>query len=375
MHVLHLHSSFEPGGKELRAVRLINAFGKGARHTIVSAVPEALGAGHLIDKKIDVAYPRDFPSLVGKPWPGRLQKIALAMKPFDLILTYNWGAMDAVLAYSIFGGHHGLPPLVHHEDGFNEDEADGLKPRRNWFRRVALAKVPALVVPSQRLKEIALEVWQQPHARVHQIGNGIDLAAFAKPPKPTAVRRLVKRRNERWVGTLAGLRQVKNLPALVRAFAALSEPWQLVILGEGPEREAIRKEAERLDLLDRVHLPGFIDDPSKVVALFDIFALSSHSEQMPISLVEAMAASVPVASPDVGDVAAMLSAENREIVVPAGDEDALAKVLVRLAGDEALRRQLGEANRARAERSFDEDKMIAAYRALYARAVDQESFP
>ena len=375
MHILHLHSSFQPGGKELRAVRLMNAFGRKARHSIVSAVPDALDAADLIDRRIEVDFPQDFPSLTGKPWPGRLQRLALAMKPYDLVLTYNWGAMDAVLAYSIFGGHHGLPPLVHHEDGFNEDEADGLKTSRNWFRRVALARVPALVVPSARLKRIALEDWQQPHARVHQIGNGIDLSAFAKKPRPNALPRLVKRENERWVGTLAGLRKVKNLPMLVRAFSVLPEPWQLVILGEGPEREAIRAEAERLELLDRVHLPGFIGDPAKAVGLFDIFALSSHSEQMPISVVEAMAAGLPVASPDVGDVARMIAGENRALVTPPDDEAALAQTLRQLAEDAGLREELGRANRAFAEKHYNEDRMIAAYRALYARAVDQESFP
>ncbi len=78
------------------------------------------------------------------------------MARFDLILTYNWGAMDAVMAHSLFGGYLKLPPLVHHEDGFNQDEAERLKPSRNWFRRIALGKSAGLVVPSHRLEEIAL---------------------------------------------------------------------------------------------------------------------------------------------------------------------------------------------------------------------------
>ena len=73
-----------------------------------------------------------------------------------------------------------------------------------------------------------------------------------KTPRKDALPRLIKREGERWVGTLAGLRKVKNLPRLVRAFAGLPDEWQLVILGEGPERDAIRAEAIRLGIVHRV---------------------------------------------------------------------------------------------------------------------------
>jgi glycosyltransferase involved in cell wall biosynthesis len=186
---------------------------------------------------------------------------------------------------------------------------------------------------------------------------------------------VIKRPGEKWLGTLAGLRPVKNLPRLVRAFAGLPDEWQLVILGEGPEREAIRAEALRLDAAHRVHLPGFVAAPAQAIGLFDLFALSSDSEQFPISVVEAMAAGLAVASPDVGDVAAMVAEANRPYVVRAGDEAALAGALAALAESEALRRGIGEANRARARAEYDERTMIAAYRAVYARALVRTAFP
>lgn len=375
LRVLHLHSGFDAGGKEVRAVRLMNLFGPGVAHTVVSAQAGAYGAAKLIDPAVRVSYPDDFPPLAGKPMPARLQAIAKAMRGFDLVLTYNWGAMDAVMARTLFGKALDLPPLVHHEDGFNQDEATRLKPARNWFRRIALGQAAALVVPSRRLERIALEQWQQPGWRVHRIANGIATAAYARKPRRDALPRIVKRPGELWLGTLAGLRPIKNLPRLVRAFAGLPEPWQLVILGEGPEREAIRAEALRLGLADRVHLLGFVADPAKVVGLFDLFALSSDSEQFPISVVEAMAAGLAVVSPDVGDVGAMLAEANRPYVTPAGDEPALAAALVRLAADATLRGQVGEANRKLAAAEYDEGAMIAAYRAVYGQALGRETFP
>lgn len=373
--ILHLHSTFAAGGKELRCVRLINAFGPGIAHAIVSGEPGETGAGRYISRAIAVTYPTNFPPLVGSPTPGRLQRLARAMAGFDLVLSYNWGAIDAAMAHTLFGQAFGLPPLIHHEDGFNRDEQRRLKVRRNFYRRLALGRASGLVVPSEALEEIALTAWMQPLGRVKRIANGVDTAAFAKRPRADALRGVVKRPGEYWVGAVAGLRPVKNLPALVRAVAPLPEFWQLVIVGEGPERGAIREEAERLDIAHRVHLPGFVANPERFVGLFDIFALSSQSEQFPISVVEAMAAGMPVAAPAVGDIAAMVSEANAPLIAPPGDEAALAGALAALAADPALRERLGRANRTKARAEFDEKAMIGAYRRLYASAMGRTSLP
>ncbi len=374
LRVLHLHSAFDAGGKEMRSVQLINAFGPELAHSIVSAVPGALGAAGAIDPAIPVDYP-DFPALAGKPFPRRLQRLAQAMSGYDLVLTYNWGAMDAVLAHTAFAEVLNLPPLVHHEDGFNQDEATRLKWHRNLYRRIALFRAQRLVVPSQRLEHIARTAWNQPAAMVKRIANGIPVFAYGRKAKPDALPRVIKRPGELWLGTLAGLRPVKNLPRLVRAFAPLPDQWQLVILGEGPERDRIRAEAARLGIGHRVHLPGHVVHPAEVMGLFDLFALSSDSEQFPISVIEAMASGLAIAAPRVGDLDAMVSAENRQFLAPAGDEAALSRALADLAADPERRAAVGAANRARAEMDYDEAKMIASYRSLYASALGRTAFP
>ena len=352
----------------------MNAFGPGVSHTVVSAQPDAYGAAAGVSDRIDASYPDDFPALTGRPTPGRLLRLAKAMQGHDLILTYNWGAMDAVMAHTLFGAHLGLPPLVHHEDGFNSDEAGGLKRSRNWYRRIALDRAQALVVPSRQLEAIAITVWQQPRSRVHRIANGIPTAAYGKKPRGDALPRVIKQKDEFWLGTLAGLRPVKQLTRLVRAFAPLPDYWQLVILGEGPERDAIRAEAIRLDIGHRVHLPGFVADPARVVGLFDLFALSSESEQFPVSVIEAMAAGLAVAAPAVGDVADMVAAENRDFIIPPGDETALGEAIGRLAADAGLRARIGAANRTKARADYDEAAMIATYRALYGGVLGGAKF-
>jgi len=368
--VLHLHSTFAAGGKELRAVRLMNAFGQALEHTVVSGQPDQLAARELIERGVKADFPKDFPSLNGWPTPGRLVAIAQAMKPYDLVLTYNWGAMDAVLAHTVFAQALGLPPLIHHEDGFNEDEALGLKKRRNWMRRVALGRIHKLVVPSRVLENIAHSVWMRPKEQVQRIPNGIDSRAFVLDPDPSSLR-LIKREGEQWIGTLAGLRPVKQLPMLVEACAELPENWHLVILGEGPEREAIQAAADKWEISHRVHLPGAHKDPASVIGLFDIFALSSRSEQFPLSVVEAMAAGLPVAAPDVGDVRSILTEANRPFVSAVDDAADLARALGELVANKALRSELGEANRDKAQAQFDAETMIEAYRELYWCAMEE----
>ena len=367
VHILHVHSTFALGGKEARAVRLMNAFGDAARHTIVSAMPDQLSAREAIAPEIRYEIAQDPPPLTGKPSVGRYEAIAKFISRFDLVLTYNWGAIDAVMAGRVFARRS--PPIVHHEDGFNADEANGLKPQRNMYRRVALSAVKALVVPSETLEEIALKTWKQPAERVHRIPNGIAVERYAERPKPDAIPGFRRKKGEVVIGTLAGLREVKNLPMLVRAVAGVPMSTRLVIVGEGPERNRIESVATAMDIADRLHLPGFLPDPWRYLGLFDVFALSSKSEQFPISVIEAMAAGLPVSSPNIGDVSRMLSMANYPFVAPDVDEVLLRDSITAFARDPEHRKNVGEANRMRARADYDERSMIARYAALYGEAL------
>jgi glycosyltransferase involved in cell wall biosynthesis len=178
-----------------------------------------------------------------------------------------------------------------------------------------------------------------------------------------------KRPDELLIGTVAGLRPVKNLPRLVRAFAAMTSPARLVIVGTGPECERIAAEARRFGVADRVHMPGFLPDPSRWIGSFDVFALSSDSEQFPISLLEAMAAGLPAVATAVGDVPHIVDPGNLPLIVAPEDEAGFTAALESLAERPDLRRAIGRANRARAATHYDEAGMIARYAALYGEAI------
>lgn len=348
-------------------MRLMNAFGQAARHTIISAMPDQLGARKAIDKAIAADFPTEAraPALHGKPSPARYLALARYMQNFDLVLSYNWGSMDAVMAHRICSLFMRLPPLIHHEDGFNADESERLDWRRNMFRRLALRTAEAVVVPSHRLEDIARTHWAGT-AHVRRISNGIAIARYKG--KPEAIPGLSRAKGDVIVGTIAGLRAVKDLPLLIRAIALTPPHVHLVIVGEGPEREAIIAEAARQGIAERVMLAGFLADPARFVGNFDIMALSSLSEQQPIAVMEGMAAGLPIVAPAVGDVAEMVASENAPFITER-TAAALAEAIVRLADDSRTRIRVGRANASRAAALFDEGKMISDYSQLYANAA------
>jgi glycosyltransferase involved in cell wall biosynthesis len=376
LRILHAHSTFSLGGKEARAVRLMNVFGDAAEHVVLSAMPGEYAAGQALASGVRAAFPADAPPLAGPPSLARLLRLARYMRGFDLVLTYNWGAFDMVMARRLFSSIFQLPPLIHHEDGFNADEAVALNPRRNLYRRIGLGAAFRLVVPSQRLEAIARRDWRQRPERIARIPNGIAVDLYRKPPEEDAIAGFERAPGEILIGTIAGLRKVKNLPRLVRAFAAMRvKNARLVIVGSGPESEGIAAEARSCGVSGRVLMPGFLAEPSRYVGLFDIFALSSDSEQFPIALVEAMAAGLPAVATAVGDVRAIVSSDNQPMIVEPGDEAAFAAALDGLAERSDLRRAIGLANRERAAADYDEAGMIARYAALYGEAVgDPEAF-
>lgn len=369
VRILHLHSSFSLGGKEARATRLMNLLGDGARHTILSAVPDAMGARAALAPGIVVDFPDDAPSLHGKPGLRRYRRLAAYMQRFDLVLSYNWGAMDGVMAHRLFAPFQLLPPLIHHEDGFNEDEAVRRNWKRNRFRRLALPTADALVVPSQMLATIAAQEWGAAK-RTHLIRNGIDTAAYARGPDQP-IPGLDRQPGDVIIGTVAGLRAVKDLPRLVRAVATLPPHVRLAIVGEGPERATIAAAAAECGMTDRLAMPGFMANPARWIGHFGLLALSSRSEQAPIAVIEAMAAGLPVVSPDVGDVAAMVAPDNRRFI--ASDDAGFRAALATMVGDGVLRSMIGSANQRVAATNFDEMSMVGAYDSLYGAALGGRS--
>ena len=293
----------------------------------------------------------------------RFRRVLRALRP-DALVTYNWGSLEWAIANLSVGLRH-----IHIEDGFGPEESDRQLPRRVWLRRIVLRR-STVVVPSRNLERIALHTWRLPPRRVHYVANGIDLSRFDRRSDARAPPPWPEQDHSPVIGTVATLRAEKNLRRLLQAFAQLRRKARLVIVGDGPERPALEALARELGVAAAVQFPGYLPDPQRAYGYFDVFALSSDTEQMPLSVLEAMASGLPVASTDVGDVARMLAPANQPFIVPR-DASALANVIDALLEAPALRQNVGAANRARAEQEFDEQAMFERYRALFSgKALD-----
>jgi glycosyltransferase involved in cell wall biosynthesis len=363
-HLLHVFSTFVAAGPQVRVVGLIERFEGRYRHSLVAL------DGHTEARELlapGLAAVLDPPPKAGTlATVPRLWALIRRERP-DAVLTYNFGAMDGALAARALGR-----PIVHHEDGFRPDEAARQLLRRALYRRVAL-RGAAVVVVSETLRRIAIETWRLDGARVHFIPNGIDVASFApRDGNPELRAALGIPAAALVVGAVGHLRSEKNLPRLVAAAAELAGEFDLhlLILGDGPERERIERAAAGSALAGRVHLVGHQADPRAHYRAMDVFASSSDMEQMPLSLIEAMASALPVVATDVGDVRAMLPERARRWVSPpAAGPAALAAGLRELCLERDLRRSLGQENRRRAGERFERAAMTQAYRELYDAAV------
>ncbi len=363
--LLHAFSTFAMGGPQRRFLQIANAFGPRYRHALVAMdgnTEAAAGLNADVDFQVVPAPTQKSGGLS----PGNLWRIAgvvRRLKP-DLLLSYNWGAIEWALTNRLFR----LAPQVHSEDGFGPEEANGQQiSRRVWTRRLALAGRCELLVPSRTLETIARDIWGIPESRRHLVPNGIELEKFAHAeplPMPFGDGHTV-------IGTIGMLRAEKNISRLLRAFAAVQDPAaRLLIVGDGPARAELEAEAGRLGLGDRVAFLGHTDAPDRAQACFDIFALSSDTEQMPYSVIEAMAAGLPVVATDVGDVGMMLAQSVAEACTVAKEDEAgLTAKLEWLAADPDVCAQIGDANRHHVQANYSIETMLDAYDRLFQARI------
>lgn len=161
----------------------------------------------------------------------------------------------------------------------------------------------------------------------------------------------------------------KNPLGLIAAFArALPRlpASHLIMAGEGSLLGECRALAARLGVSDRVYFPGLCRDVAELLSACDIFALASDWEGVPVAVIEAMAARLPVVATAVGGVGELVETDVTGLLVPPGDAHALAEAMADLAGDPERRRGMGERARQRAER-FDASVMVASYARLFER--------
>ncbi|HQQ68878.1 MAG TPA: glycosyltransferase [Alicycliphilus sp.] len=355
-HLLHAFSTFQMGGPQARFVELANALGPMFRHTIV-AMDNRFDAGERLHDAVNWT-PMPLTVVKGGALANRgaFRQVLRSLRP-DLLVSYNWGAIEWAA-----GNFPRVCPQVHVEDGFGPEEAERQLPRRVWMRRALLGwtGMPVVVI-SRQLERIALQVWKLPASRVRFIANGVSVPVQQRPQRDLSPEGVIH------VGTVAGLRPEKNIARLIKAFAGLraTRAARLTIVGGGPLQAELQQLALALGVADDVEFAGYLSNPALKLKDFDLFALSSDTEQLPIALLEAMAVGMPVAATAVGDVPAIL-AEVSPGNVCAPDDEAFTRLLLQVAQASSQWPEWRSRGHALVSRCYAKPAMLAQWQAVWA---------
>jgi sugar transferase (PEP-CTERM/EpsH1 system associated) len=369
LNITHVVLAMDVGGLERVILNLVReGLRLGQRVTVLcleragglAADAEAAGAMvRSLEKPPGLA-----PRVIVKIWR------ALRNSGTDVVHTHQIGA----LFYAGIGARlAGIPVVVHTEHGSHYDHAPS---RTRWLARMASACAQRFFCVSADIAAGVVAARVAPASKVAVIANGIEVARFADPGEPAAVRRSFGiPPMAPVVGTVGNLREVKRQDVLLRGFARLSggdkagELPHLLIVGDGPLRDDLVRLAGELGIADRVHFAGRRTDPECLVPAMDVFALTSRSEGMPLAILEAWAAGRAVVASNVGGVPELIDDGQTGLLFPVGDDAALARQMSRLLEDPALARRLGSAGRDAVRQRYDVTVMADAYLGHYKRLL------
>jgi glycosyltransferase involved in cell wall biosynthesis len=216
-----------------------------------------------------------------------------------------------------------------------------------------------------------------PEAKVTVIPNGVDTYRFRSlPDSGLAVKtKLGIPLAAPVCGIIAALRPEKNHTLFLRAAALTAKQRpdaHFVIVGAGPERAKLERIAIEAGVASSTHFVGSRSDIPQILSAFDVFALTSHNEANPVSILEAMACEIPVVSTRVGSVEESVADGGTGYLVQPGDANALAENWVKLFADRALARTLGSAGRLAVEANWSLDGMVKGYERLIGDTYDHK---
>jgi glycosyltransferase involved in cell wall biosynthesis len=264
------------------------------------------------------------------------------------------------------------PPVIVHTFHGHVLRGYFTSPTTAWFRQLerALARsTDALIAVSPEVRDDLVQLGVAQRSRIAVIRLGLDLEARVHAPEGAgaALREQLGIGRDRFVvGWLGRMTQIKRADDLLRAFALLDrEDSDLVLVGDGPLRKALEEQAEALGIADRVHFVGYRSEVADVYDACDVVALSSANEGTPVTVIEALAAGVPVVSTDVGGLRDVVRNGTDGYLVDAGDVKALAQRMAALADDPERARAMGETARERVMERYAVPRLLGDVDRLY----------
>ena len=361
LRVVHVVLSLDLGGLERLVIDLVRegrTFGQLA--SVVCLERPGLLAAELEAMRVPVFCVEKRPGLRPEIF-RRLRKLFRVLQP-DVVHTHQIGA----LCYAGPSARRfGVPVVVHTEHGKNYAS----RRRTRWLGRLAGRYAQRFFCVSRDIAEELRACRIVPKTKIAVAPNGIDIAQFRDPAARTDVRReLGIPQSAPVIGALGRLTEIKRHDLLIRAFARLklrSPDARLLLVGDGPRRSELEQLAAELLPPDCVHFLGYQSAPGRCLQAMDVLAMSSRSEGMPLAVLEAWAAGVPVAASRVGGVPELIADELTGLLTEFGDVEGLANALERLLSDRTLAQRIRDAAGKRVELHYSLSQMAANYQREY----------
>lgn len=298
--------------------------------------------------------------------PGLVFKIRGLLRKLrpDVIHTHQ----AAALLYTGWAAP-GIAPVVHTEHG-KHYEPGGENPR---MARLAATRAHRVIAVSRDIAETLIRRRIVPARKIEYVPNGIPLERVAAAKDAKRIRGYLGIPEEApVVGTVGRLNAIKRQDVLLKAFARCAQSVpdaHLIIVGDGDERPSLESLVGELGLAGRVHFAGYRSHPEPFFRAMDVFALSSDSEGMPVSLLEAWAAGVAAVTTRVGGLPEIVREGTDGLMVPPGDPEAFGTALTALLADRDRARSFGAAGAERVRAEFSLDAMVAHYTRIYREAM------
>ena len=360
MRVAHLLLNVEAGGLEAVVLNLVS---RSDRQRFEHRVICLEGLGALAPRFEAQGIPLEALAALGKLTAlARLRPRLRAWRP-DVLHTHN-ARPHLVGAMARASGL--VPALVHTKHGRNTPH---LRRRLLWNHLAARAS-DVVVAVSEDAAAVARDLERVPPSKLRVLYNGVDLKS--QPPRATVPG------SGRAAICVARLHPVKDHVTLLMAARRVVDArpdFRLSLAGEGVERPHIEKLCCELGLEAHVSFLGHLPDVSGKLADADLFVLASRSEGISLSILEAMAASLPVVATAVGGNQEVVDQGESGLLVPPASPEPLADAILALLNNPGRAQALGAAGRRRAERVFNLDGMVARYEALYLELARKPSRP
>lgn len=361
--VCQLLHALKVGGAELLAARLARQMRDDYRFVFICLDELGpLGEELLADGfPVEVVNRRP-----GLDWrcPLRLASL-LARSRVDLIHAHQYTPFFYGAASRLF--YRRSPVLFTEHGRFHPDYP---RRKRKIANRLLLERRDRVVGVGEAVRQALIRFEGFPPRRVGVVYNGVPLDRFSGiSSQRAAVRReLLIDDDDFAIVMVARLDPIKDHATAFRAVREVAHHLprvRLLVVGDGPERPTLEALIRELHLEEWVRLLGTRSDVPRLLAAADVTLLTSVSEGIPLTLIEAMAAELPVTATDVGGVSEVVEVGTTGLLAAAEDSSAIATHLLTLARNPGLRRQMGEAGRRRAEALFSERQMLTAYDLLY----------